>query len=867
MAAIARHPLENAPGAPAGAVWTAFAAQLRRWVAARGLPLRDVLVLLPFAQLLAPAREAFAAQGGWQPRVETTQSLARSLGPATPAQALQLSFDAALDALNGARLLRAQAQGAAWARRDSRGFAQAVAALVQTATDLARAAASVPPAQRAAHWEAGRQQLGPLAGPGARERWLARIALEWAAQAPTPLTDRLFALHPAAWVVLQAGGADPLAEALLAQTGAGLVIDADAALDEAAVDAPALAVCAGFESEARRAAALVLAHCAAGRVPVALVGQDRLLVRRVRALLERRGLQPQDETGWSLPTTRAAALLMGLLRAADEQARSDELFDALKSLPDGALAPPAALERLEQTCRRDGLARVADLARLVPGSPEAATADALQAALAPLAGGARPLARWLADWRAVLEAVGAWAALQADDAGQQALRSLRLHAPADGEGAWADAAQAGQFTRDEFAAWADQALAGATFRPVAAHAEVVVVPMARLLLRPFAAIVWPGADERQLGAAPPPHPLLDAAAQRLLGLDDAARQQARERLLFAHALRLPQVTFLRRASDGGEPRGDSPLLQRLALALASRVARLAEAGDPQGRVTLAPAPFARPAPPAPGLLPAALSASAAEALRACPYRFHARHQLRLREDEELDEAVEKREYGTWLHAVLLRFHTERTAATAPATAAQEIARLLALADDERVHQGLPEDVALPFAASLEGLAPLYVAWLQAREATGTRFEAGEQERRLALPGLPEVELYGVLDRIDRRPDGTPELLDYKTGSASSLKDKLRAPLEDTQLAFYAALLDPTGTQALAAAYLPLDTRDELAPLPHPQVGRSAQRLLVALAGELARVRDGAPLPALGEGRTCELCEARGLCRRDDWSAP
>lgn len=846
----------------------AFAAQLQRWVADQGLPLRDVLVLLPFAQLLAPAREACAARGGWQPRIETTQTLARSLGPGVPAPALQLSFDAALDALNGARLLRAQAQGAAWSKRDPRGFAQGVDALVQTATELARAAAAVPPAQRAVHWEAGRGGLGPLAGPGARERWLARIALEWAAQAPAPATDRLFALRPAAWVVLQAGGVDPLAEALLAQAGAGLVIDADAALGElAAVEPPAVAVCTGFEPEARRAAALVLAHCAAGRVPVALVGQDRLLVRRVRALLERRGLQPQDETGWALPTTRAAALLMGLLRAADVQARSDELFDALKSLPDGAVATPAALERLEQACRRDGLARVADLVRLKPGSAEAATAATLQAALAPLAGGARPLARWLADWRAVLEAVGAWVALQADDAGQQALRSLRLHASADGEGAWADAAQASLLARDEFAAWADQALAGATFRPAAAHAEVVVVPMARLLLRPFAAVVWPGADERQLGAAPPPHPLLDAATQRLLGLDDAARQQARERLLFAHALRLPQVSFLRRASDGGEPRGDSPLLQRLALALATRGARLASASDPQGRVTLVPAPFTRPAPTAPGLLPARLSASAAEALRACPYRFHARHQLRLREDEELDEAVEKREYGTWLHEVLRRFHVERAEAAPLATAAQEVARLLALADDERVRQGLPEDVALPFAASLEGLAPLYVAWLQAREAAGTRFEAGEQERRLALPGLPEVELYGVLDRIDRRPDGAPELLDYKTGSVTSLKDKLRAPLEDTQLAFYAALLDPAGTQALAAAYLPLDTRDPLAPLPHPQVGRSAQRLLAALAGELARVRDGAPLPALGEGRTCELCEARGLCRRDDWSAP
>ena len=30
-------------------------------------------------------------------------------------------------------------------------------------------------------------------------------------------------------------------------------------------------------------------------------------------------------------------------------------------------------------------------------------------------------------------------------------------------------------------------------------------------------------------------------------------------------------------------------------------------------------------------------------------------------------------------------------------------------------------------------------------------------------------------------------------------------------------------------------------------------------------RTGAPLPALGEGRLCDFCEARGLCRKDDWA--
>lgn len=869
MAAIARHPVEIAGDCPQGGTpWPAFAAQCRRWAHDRGLALRDCIVLLPFAQLLPLAQQAFAAGGGWQPRVETTQSLARSLGPPAPAQPWQLSGDAALDRLTAARLLRGQSQGAEWARLDPRSFEHGVALLVQTAHELARAAAALAPSRRPAHWEAGRRALAPLPGPGARERWLARVALEWAAQAPAPATDRLWDCRPAAWMVLQAGGPDPLAEALLDAADAGvaaLMVDADAALPAWSLpELPALARCPGFEQEARRAAALVLQHCAAGQTPVALVGQDRLVVRRVRALLERAGLQPVDETGWSLPTTRAAAQLMGLLRAAGPAARSDDLFDWLKTLPPGALAAPAQFERLEQACRRLGLARVADLARLPPGSAEAQTAAVVRNMLVPLAERRRPLADWLRAVRAVLEDCGAWPALQADEAGQALLRALRLAGAGDADPAWHDAAAATAMDLDELAAWVDASLDAATFQPAASHPEVVIVPMARLLLRPFAAVVWPGADDRQLGAPPAPHPLFDEATLRLLGLPDAAALRARERLLFEHALRLPRLSFLRRQGEGGEPLVDSPLLQRLALDLALQGRALLPAADPGQVLEVTLTLRQRPAPSAPGRLPAALSASAAEALRECPYRFLARHLLRLREDEELDDAVEKRDYGNWLHAVLLRFHAEREA---PAPAAQEVARLLALAEQERHVQGLAEEVALPFSASLASLAPRYVDWLQRRDAEGARWQAGEQERRVPLPAVPGVELQGVIDRIDRWPDGTLELLDYKTGSPEGLKRKLRDAQEDTQLAFYAALLDPAGSAPLAAAYLPLDSSGPLKLLPHPQVAHSAQRLLHALGNELARVQAGAPLPALGEGSVCEYCEARGLCRRDHWGGP
>ena len=106
------------------------------------------------------------------PRIETSQTLARSLPPVAGQQPGmgQLRFDVALDGLHAARMLRRQSWAAAWARDDPRGFALAAASVVETAHALARAAACVPPALREAHWEQARAVLPlPLAGgAGAR---------------------------------------------------------------------------------------------------------------------------------------------------------------------------------------------------------------------------------------------------------------------------------------------------------------------------------------------------------------------------------------------------------------------------------------------------------------------------------------------------------------------------------------------------------------------------------------------------------------------------------------------------------------------------------------------------------------------------
>ncbi|HEU5296056.1 MAG TPA: PD-(D/E)XK nuclease family protein, partial [Burkholderiaceae bacterium] len=165
-------------------------------------------------------------------------------------------------------------------------------------------------------------------------------------------------------------------------------------------------------------------------------------------------------------------------------------------------------------------------------------------------------------------------------------------------------------------------------------------------------------------------------------------------------------------------------------------------------------------------------------------------------------------------------------------------------------------------------AARYTRWLHAQEAQGWSFEAAEVRVDPRAVGSDGLVLHGRIDRVDvRAGTGVVRLIDYKTNLRKSLEDKVRSPLEDTQLAAYAALQRARQPDApgIEACYVALDDTDAVSAVAHPHVEGSARVLAREVAAERARIDAGAALPALGEGAVCETCEARGLCRRDHWS--
>ncbi len=838
--------------------WAPAFAWLQARAAQRGVPLGAAVVLLPYAQLMAAARRHWQAAfpQGFAPRFETTRNWAGQFAQA-PAHPAEYSGERARDAITARALL--ERAGLAEHRDLLAG------PLLDMAAQLAAAAAAIEPARRAAWGDVARTLLPPGGEDSALrlEAAAARVALEWVL-ASRHASDALFSVQARAGtrllLVIEGLQPDPLAQALLAQWGEdGCAM----ALPHAAAGAPArlaLHATEDAEAEAQRAAACVLAHLGGERAPVALAATDRALTRRISALLEQAGVPLQDETGWTLSTTRAAAHLMALLRACARDAASDAVLDWLKHCP---AAPAQQVRALERWLRRRSAhhwpGAAAELARH-PGRHPAESALAAQCEdwraqlQAP-----RPLAAWLAALRSLLQATQAWDALAGDAAGGRVLAELHLPPGLDAGLCDADGAHR-RLGLAEFAHWAGEVLECARHRPqYPSGAPVVVLPLAQLLGRSFAALVLPGCDEKRLQPAPEPPGAWSAAQRDGLGLPTRESLALAQRQAWQCALATPWVDVLWRTGEGGEPLLPSALVQALQLD-----GRASPGHDACAVRRLAPAPVSRPQAGGSALALARLSSSAYEDLRQCPYRFFALRLLGLQGDDELDGQVDKRDFGTWLHAVLQHFHEALAQDAAAGRAALMDAAAQRALGELRLHAG----DFLPYTSGWPALRDGYLAWLAQHEAGegAPRFERAELRASQPLPG---VELVGKLDRVDRlgaAGAGAPRYLviDYKSEDARKTAARVKAGGEDTQLAFYAALMPPGS--ALRAAYVNVGERGETQLHEQADVLAQREQLLQGIALDLERIAGGAPLQALGEGAACQWCAARGLCRRDFWDA-
>ncbi len=626
----------------------------------------------------------------------------------------------------------------------------------------------------------------------------------------------------------------------------------------------------GLEQEARAAEVQVRRWLLAGKSSIAIVAQDRLAARRVRALLERAEVYVRDETGWILSTMAVSTVLMRWLDTLQSDFYYQDMLDLLKS--PYIFADQAATERkqmvyqLEQLLRKHGAVAHLDVFFELAQNeaPELGTTLArLRQAAAELTKKSNTLNGWLLALERSLAILGVSAGLAADAAGVQMLQSLHT---------WQQelAADGTRYSRGEWRHWLALQLDAATWRDSSIDSPVLITHLAATRWRKFDAVLLLGCDAGHLPGADNVAVWFNDAVRDTLGLPVRAvyRAQQRDDLL---ALLVMNDTVLAtwQASKNGVANLLSPYLEilrglhqqayqddlaenELAGMLDAAQVRSASASLPDS--THMPLPIVPPQ-----LIPQRISASGYNSLVACPYQYYARYVLHLNELDEIREDIEKRDFGEWVHAILYRFHQQFKVLGEYKLI--DLKQSLINISVEVFAQAVQRDYwARAWLLRWQQSIPAYIEAQLKSEAEGWRYQNGEVA--FELPVAENLLMRGRIDRIDMQENAASvvRVLDYKTQTAAKLKAKLKQAGEDVQLPFYAHVFEAT-----EAAFISIEKDKVLVVEPPQDVAQLSHANIERLKQVFIQMRTGMPLPANGIDTVCEYCEMRGLCRKAEWA--
>ena len=498
---------------------------------------------------------------------------------------------------------------------------------------------------------------------------------------------------------------------------------------------------------------------------VAVITPDRGLAERVVAHLQRWNIAADDSAGRPLSQTAAGRVLLLLAETWAERAAPVPLIGLLgHPLVHSGEERAGWLERvrgLDLALRGPrpgpGLAALRDrvLAARRPDPALIAWWDDLAPILAPLldSDAALPLGDALAGLVDVAQALcgdGLWA--EAD--GRALAQCIEDWSAAAGDPDLGDTA----VDPGELPALLRDALDQVAVRPAyGGHPRLAIYGLLEARMSRADLVICGGLVEGSWPATPASDPILAPAVLRALGIPGADFRIGLSAHDFAAALGAPEVVLSHAARDTGGPTVPSRFLLRIR-AMLGDLTRLEHDAVDWARA-LDHAPRVDPA-PRPQPMPSAaqrrvdIAATALDRLRGDPYQFYANAILRLASLDPLDADPSPAWRGTAVHAILEEWHK----AGAPAGELVPIAQ-----------RALHAMSAHPLMRAL--WQPRLIAALEWIESEQLAL-AGEGRQVVAFERWGDLAVRGVTikaraDRIDRLPDGTLAIVDYKTGSPPS----------------------------------------------------------------------------------------------------
>ena len=650
-----------------------------------------------------------------------------------------------------------------------------------------------------------------------------------------------------------------------------------------------------------------------GKTQIGIVTENRKLARRIRALLERADVVVEDNAGWPLSTTSAAAVLERWLETVEDDFHYLPLLDCLKS--------PFFLEHtqdhlqlvyfLEQHIVIDeniasGLDRylkhIEYRKHKLPEGMGAEAYDRLNSLINKIAYAAEPLlplldgdhydaAQFIGALLDSMERLNIVNAYNNDAAGIQLLSEIEQLkiavkiAPI-------------MLTWTTFRNWLGLTLERFNFKPQDQESSVKLLTLNSSEYFSFDAVVLAGAEQEFLPRATKQSPFFNDAVRSALGIPTQQDNRKLSYYLFRRLLASTpnenSIFITKRAKENDEDIMPSPWVAELqafhSLAYGTDLSNnclSAMISDPRARIKRDKASMPSPVGSTPtaaspdALTPKTLSASAYQQLINCPYQFFAARCLKLAPPDSVKEALEKSDYGERVHKCLEAFHGNVPELPGPfgekitsENRHQAIELLNRISqkvfskdiEDNFMHRGWLKRWLL--------VIPMYIDWQMEQQSTATprATEINIENAKLEH----QVNIRGRIDRVDESKEQF-SVIDYKTGYIPPIEDVMSG--EAIQLPFYLLLLISQTDHELAeiiskanakysSQYVDLGsaakvsskveiTDDDLRPL----ATQNQQRL----TDVMQQIHNGEALPAWGDTQTCEYCPMDGLCRKQTWA--
>ncbi|MBT0667567.1 PD-(D/E)XK nuclease family protein [Novosphingobium profundi] len=492
---------------------------------------------------------------------------------------------------------------------------------------------------------------------------------------------------------------------------------------------------------------------------VALITPDRGLAARVVSHLARWGIAADDTAGEPLPQTSAGRLFLLLAQVLAEQGAPVPLI-ALLTHPlagngDRRVRWLEAARRFDLALRGPRpAAGFAPLAALAKENRLERWWDEVEACLAPLFAlhAGEPLGNALGLLTEAAEKLCGEALWTGPDGRALSGFIEDLRSGADSAGTLVDARDIHAILRD--------AMDRTSVRPPwGGHPRVAIYGLLEARMSRADLVICGGLVEGVWPASPAQDALLPPAVLRALGVPGADFRIGLAAHDLAAALGAPEVVLSWAQRDEGGPVIPSRFVLRVKAMLGDQALRHGERAVPRlARLIDDATPV--PAHPRPQPMPSAeqrkvdVSVTGLDRLRGDPYQFYASAILKLRRLDSLDAEPSAAWRGEVAHLIMQKWHE----AGEPEKGLHAIARQVL--DQESAHPLMRALWWPRLAAALETFEGLVLTG----KAEGRRVLGVEQWGHM---DYREVRILGRTDRLDRKPDGTIAVVDYKTGQPPS----------------------------------------------------------------------------------------------------